>query len=88
MKESDYSANGWSRDSYTGPGGGLYTGPGGGLYTGSGGGLYTGSGGGLYAGPCEEPYYSNWPPREVFLKHLKEFGMDNIYHLLKDSWGL
>ena len=43
--------NGWPRDSYAGPGGGLYTGPGGGLYTGPGGGAYTGPGGGAYTGP-------------------------------------
>jgi hypothetical protein len=43
--------NGWPRDHYTGPGGGLYTGPGGGSYTGPGGGAYTGPGGGMYTGP-------------------------------------
>ena len=41
----------WSRDQYTGPGGGMYTGPGGGMYTGPGGGMYTGPGGGMYTGP-------------------------------------
>src|SRR5918999_611487 len=61
---------------YTGPGGGRYTGPGGGLYTGPGGGLYTGPGGGLYAGPCSEPYRSNRPPMDVFLKYLREHGLD------------
>ena len=41
----------WSRNKYSGPGGGLYTGPGGGASSGPGGGLYTGPGGGLYTGP-------------------------------------
>ena len=45
--------NSWSRDQYTGPGGGAYTGPGGGAYTGPGGGAYT--------GPSAHPYRSNSP---------------------------
>ena len=36
----NHMPQGWPRDSYTGPGGGLYTGPGGGLYPGPGGGAY------------------------------------------------
>ena len=47
-KEMD---NMWTRNMYTGPGGGAYTGPGGGMYTGPGGGAYTGPGGGMYTGP-------------------------------------
>lgn len=43
--------NGWLRDRYSGPDGGLYTGPGGGMYTGPGGGAYTGPDGGAYTGP-------------------------------------
>ncbi|MCW3060047.1 MAG: hypothetical protein JWQ02_1868 [Capsulimonas sp.] len=73
---------------YTGPGGGLYTGPGGGLYTGPGGGLYTGPGGGLYTGPCDEPYRSNWPPREAVLKYLKENNQNETYALLKEKWSM
>lgn len=57
----------WIRNRYTGPGGGLYTGPGGGLYTGPGGGLYT--------GPDDNPYMSNWPPREFLLDYLATHGM-------------
>ncbi|MEO7717226.1 MAG: hypothetical protein ABIY70_13575 [Capsulimonas sp.] len=73
---------------YTGPGGGLYTGPGGGLYTGPGGGLYDGPGGGLYTGPCDEPYRSNWPPREAVLKYLKENNQNETYALLKEKWSM
>jgi hypothetical protein len=58
------------------------------LYTGPGGGLYTGPGGGLYTGPCSEPYCSNWPPREVFLKYLRNNGANDIYRMLKEAWGL
>ena len=79
---------GWPRDSYTGVGGGLYTGVGGGAYTGVGGGLYTGVGGGLYTGACSNPYHSNSPPREIFLQYLLENGMNPIYKLLKNAWGL
>ena len=56
----------WSRDQYTGPGGGLYTGPGGGMYTGPGGGLYTGPGGGLYTGPGS--YCTNRPPLRMLIR--------------------
>ena len=56
----------WSRDQYTGPGGGMYTGPGGGLYTGPGGGLYTGPGGGLYTGPGS--YCTNRPPLRLLIR--------------------
>ena len=93
---------GWPRDSYTGPGGGLYTGPSGGLYTGPGGGAYTGPGGGLYPGPGgglypgpggglypgPTPYYSNIPPRPVFLEYLRTHGYDTQYHILKNAWSL
>ena len=72
----------WVRNRYTGPGGGLYTGPGGGLYTGPGGGLYTGPGGGLYTGPDDNPYMSNWPPREYLLRALSDAGMTSIIQLL------
>ena len=72
---------------YTGPGGGLYTGPGGGLYTGPGGGLYTGPGGGLYTGPDDNPYMSNWPPREHLLQYMKKLGyMKYIDYLLKHGF--
>lgn len=54
--------------------------------TGPGGGLSTGPGGGLSTGPT--PYYSNIPPREVYLKYLKESGYKAEYQLLKDAWGL
>lgn len=37
------------------------------IVTGPGGGLYTGPGGGLYTGPDDNPYMSNWPPREYLL---------------------
>ncbi|MDZ7744607.1 MAG: hypothetical protein U5K77_02490 [Candidatus Saccharibacteria bacterium] len=70
----------------TGPGGGLSTGPGGGLSTGPGGGLYTGPGGGLYAGPS--PYYSNIPPRHLYLEELKRRGLMQYYDLLKRAWRL
>ena len=80
----------WVRNRYTGPGGGLYTGPGGGLYTGPGGGAYTGPGGGLYegpggglyTGPDDNPYMSNWPPREYLLKALKKAGQTNIIQFM------
>ena len=69
----------WVRNRYTGPGGGLYTGPGGGLYTGPGGGLYT--------GPDDDPYMSNWPPREYLLQYLKKRGYTNhIDYLLKHGF--
>ena len=48
----------WSRDQYTGPGGGMYTGPGGGMYTGPGGGLYTGPG----------SYCTNRPPLRLLIR--------------------
>ena len=73
---------------YTGPGGGLYTGPGGGAYTGPGGGLYTGPGGGLYTGPDSNPYYSNIPPRQFYLEILRANGVDDVYNILKEAWGL
>ena len=69
---------GWPRNNSTGPEGGLSTGPGGGLSTGPGGGLSTGP----------TPYYSNIPPREVYLEHLKEYGYKEEYRILKDAWGL
>ena len=81
-------SEGWPRDSYNGPGGGLYTGPGGGLYDGPGGGLYDGPGGGLYDGPSSEPYHRNWPPREVFLAELLKRGLNKQYQTLKKAWGL
>src|SRR5438552_10964520 len=70
----------------TGPGRGLSTGPGGGLSTGPGGGLSTGAGGGLSSGPT--PYYSNIPPREVYLKHLKEYCYEDAYQILKSAWNV
>ena len=48
----------WSRDQYTGPGGGMYTGPGGGMYTGPGVGLYTGPG----------AYCTNRPPLRMLIR--------------------
>ncbi len=61
----------WVRNRYTGPGGGLYTGPGGGLYT----------------GPDRNPYKSNWPPRDYFLKALRELRrQDVIDYLLKNGF--
>ncbi len=56
----------WSRNRYTGPGGGLYTGPGGGLYT----------------GPDSNIYSSNWPPPKVLLNILRENRMTQIVNLL------
>ena len=76
----------WPRNSYGGPGGGLYTGPGGGAFTGPGGGLYTGPGGGLYPGPA--PYYSNIPPRKVFLEYLRTHRYKTQYLILKKAWAL
>lgn len=78
----------------TGPGGGLSTGPGGGLSTGPGGGLSTGPGGGLSTGPGgglstgRTPYYSNVPPRPVYLKYLKEHGYGSAYKILSKAWGM
>lgn len=72
--------------SSTGPGGGASTGPGGGMSTGPGGGLSTGPGGGLSTGPT--PYYSNIPPREIYLEYLKKYGYESYYRTLKDAWGL
>lgn len=88
------SMTGWPRNSYTGPGGGMYTGPGGGAYSGPGGGLYTGPGGGLYTGPGgglytgPSTYYSNIPPRDVYLDELKKRGLDSYYDLLKNAWRM
>ena len=70
----------------TGPRGGLSTGPGGGLSTGPGGGLSTGSGGGLSTGST--PYYSNIPPRPVYLKYLKQRGYDSAYKILSKAWQM
>jgi hypothetical protein len=70
----------------TGPGGGLSTGPGGGLSTGPYGGLSSGPGGGLSAGPT--PYYSNIPPRQFYLRHLKERGYDWAHEILRKAWGI
>jgi hypothetical protein len=70
----------------TGPGGGLSTGPGGGMSTGPGGGLSTGPGGGLSTGPT--PYYRNIPPREVYLKYLKDYGNEWAYNILKQAWRM
>ena len=91
----------WSRNKYSGPGGGLYTGPGGGLYTGPGGGassdpgggLYTGPGGGLYTGPGGglytgydlNPYMSNWPPRNYLLKYLVTHGFEYYANYLEKN---
>lgn len=91
MSNSGY----WPRDRYagpgggryTGPGGGLYTGPGGGLYSGPGGGLYAGPGGGLYTGPSTEPYRSNWPPLDVLLLHLAEYGHVDLANMLREAFG-
>jgi len=64
----------------------LSVGPGGGLSVGPGGGLSVGPGGGLSIGPI--PYYSNIPPREVYLEYLKENGYETVYEILKEAWGL
>jgi len=85
---------GWSRNSSTGHlgglstahGGGLSTAHGGGLSTSHGGGLSTASGGGLSTGSV--PYYSNIPPREVYLEELKNREYQYEYELLKDAWNL
>jgi hypothetical protein len=66
----------------------LYTGPGGGLNTGPGGGLYRGPGGGLYTSADPNPYYSNIPPREVYLQQLLERGHQREYEMLKTAWRL
>ena len=71
-----------------GPGGGLSRGPGGGLSRGPGGGLYRGPGGGLCRGWCARPYYSNIPPRPVYLEELLKRGYRQEYEILKTAWGL
>ena len=53
-----------------------------------GGGLSLGPGGGLYAGADSEPYYSNIPPREVYLKELLKLGYKSQYAILKKAWNL
>ena len=94
---SSDNPKGWPRNSYTGIGGGLYTGIGGGLYTGPGGGLSrgpggglsTGPGGGLYTGLDSDPYYSNMPPRKLYLEHLRTHpGYEVEYRILKKAWRL
>jgi hypothetical protein len=40
----------------------------------------------LSTGPT--PYYSNIPPRDVYLKYLKENGYEAEYQMLKEAWGL
>ncbi len=101
LKSFSQEKNIWTRDRYSGPGGGLYVGPGGGLYTGPGGGLYTGPGGGLstgpggglysgpggglYTGSCDKPYVSNQPPREALLNYLRENSMKDILKILEDA---
>lgn len=93
---------GWPRNSSTGlrggmstatggglstaPGGGASTGPNGGMSTGPGGGLSTGPGGGLSTGST--PYYSNIPPRAVYLKYLKQHGYDSAYKVLSKAWHI
>ncbi|MFL2068386.1 hypothetical protein ACEN3O_08920 [Leuconostoc mesenteroides] len=57
----------WSRNLYTGPGGGLYTGPGGGLYT----------------GPDTSPYKSNIPPLNTFVKELEKRGRNDIANIIR-----
>lgn len=90
------TTQGWPRDRYTGPagglytgpGGGLYTGPGGGAYTGPGGGLYTGPGGGAYAGPSTNPLSRNWPPIPVLVQYLEQLGLEDHAQLLRNVYGL
>lgn len=43
---------------------------------------YTGPGGGFYTGPDDNPYMSNWPPREYLLKALKKAGQTNIIQFM------
>jgi hypothetical protein len=66
----------------------LYSGVGGGLYPGPGGGLYPGSGGGLYTGPSDEPYRSNWPPREALLEILVRMRMNQVVAILRKAWRM
>lgn len=64
--------NKWPRDRYKGPGGGLYTGPGGGLYT----------------GRSDNPYLSNWPPIDVFIKELRKRKMDKYADIIEKHYKL
>ena len=54
--------------------------------TGPQGGLSTGPGGGMSTGPT--PYFSNIPPRGVFLEYLRTHGYESEYRVLKDAWRL
>lgn len=94
----------WSRDRYTGPGGGLYAGPGGGLdrFSGgganqfngggldrfNGGGLDPSPGGGLYEGPCAYPYMSNTPPMHIFIPKFRTRGFNAEADVLAQAHGL
>jgi hypothetical protein len=40
----------------------------------------------LSSGPT--PYYSNIPPREVYLQYLKDNGYEWAYDILKEAWRL
>lgn len=80
--------NGWLRDAYSGPGGGMYTGPDGGMYTGPGGGAYTGPGGGAYSGPPTSLSRRNWPPIPMLLEFLRQNGLDFYADLIAGAYGL
>ena len=42
-----------------------------------------------YDGPDRNPYYSNTPPREVYLEYLRtHHGYEREYLVLKKAWGL
>ena len=43
-------------------------------YRGVGGGLYTGPSGGMYKGLDSNPYMSNIPPWDIYIKELKKRG--------------
>ena len=56
---------------------------------GPGGGLHIGPSGGLYIGPTgPDTYFSNIPPRAIYLEELKKRGLLEQYKTFKQAWGL